>query len=123
MGTLNEVLSKNANLHQEIRDLRNELGKYKMVENLDYGDSYEKYKEEFDKGTLKPKEMFIFQMTMHTLAQQALKHEKVKEDCREAINTTWRFIDAYEKNNQVPVGLALGSAKYHLKQADYIFED
>jgi hypothetical protein len=49
--------------------------------------------------------------------------EKVKEDCREAINTTWRFIGAYKKENYVPIKGALKSAEYHLKQADYIFEE
>lgn len=51
------------------------------------------------------------------------ENEKLKKDAKEAVNTTWRFINAYENKNDVPVKLALRTAKYHLKQIDYIFED
>lgn len=47
---------------------------------------------------------------------------KVKKDAREAVNTAWRFINAYEKKNAVPIEGALKSAKYHLKEIDYIFQ-
>ena len=49
--------------------------------------------------------------------------EKVKEDAREAVNTSWRFINAYEKKNDVPIYGALKSAKFHLKNVDYIFSE
>ena len=44
-------------------------------------------------------------------------------DAKEAINTTWRFIGAYKKENHVPIEGALKSAEYHLKEADYLFDD
>lgn len=49
------------------------------------------------------------------------ENEKLKKDTKEAVNTTWRFIGAYKKENDVPIKLALKSAEYHLKQIDYIF--
>ncbi len=48
--------------------------------------------------------------------------EKLKKDAKEAVNTTWRFIGAFKRENSVPVSLALKSAEYHLRQIDYIFE-
>lgn len=49
--------------------------------------------------------------------------DKTREDVREAVNTTWRFIGAYKKENKVPINLALESAEFHLKNVDYIFSD
>jgi len=52
-----------------------------------------------------------------------LELKTVKHYCREAINTTWRFIGVYEGKIDIPIKLALKSAKFHLTNADHIFED
>ncbi len=51
------------------------------------------------------------------------ENEKLRENAKNAVNTTWRFINSYEKNNGVSTVLALKSAKYHLRKIDYIFEE
>ncbi len=58
-----------------------------------------------------------------TITELKSEIKKIKEDCREAINTTWRFINAYEKKNDCPIKGALKSAKFHLEQANYIFDE
>ena len=61
-------------------------------------------------------------LLMDRLEQVEEELNKVKKDGREAINTTWRFIGAYKKENAVSLDGALKSAEYHLRKADYIFD-
>ena len=52
------------------------------------------------------------------------ERKELYEACQEALNTTYRFIASYKKENNADTGLCLKSAEYHLSQlAQLVFDE
>lgn len=63
-------------------------------------------------------------LLMDRLEEAEAELHKIKEDAREAVNTSWRVINAIPQNKQTkdwPFAGFVKSAKFHLSKIDYIF--
>lgn len=59
----------------------------------------------------------------HCQLRQIKEANQVREDAKEVISTTWRALNALPVYKEWPLAGFIKSAKYHLKKADYLFND